>query len=107
MSGSVIVSAPEVFSAAAVSPSVTDFESELTVAASLVPVIVTVTVPRRRAVLARDRELVLHLLAGGQLVVRAVAGIGPVAVGVDREVAIGPVRRWSAPPHAPRPCPGR
>ena len=40
-----IVSWPLVFSAAAVSPSVTDFESELTVAASLVPVIVTVTVP--------------------------------------------------------------
>ena len=44
-SGSVIVSCPLVLSAAAVSPSVTDLDSELTVAASLVPVIVTVTVP--------------------------------------------------------------
>ncbi|MDA9445609.1 hypothetical protein XI01_02340 [Bradyrhizobium sp. CCBAU 21360] len=32
-------------SAAAVSPSVTDFESDETVAASLLPVMVTVTVP--------------------------------------------------------------
>nr|WP_265575650.1 hypothetical protein [Bradyrhizobium sp. WBAH33] len=45
MSGSTIVSCPEVFSADAMSPSVTALESELTVAASLVPVIVTVTVP--------------------------------------------------------------
>ena len=40
-----MLSWPEVLSADAVSPSVTDFESDETVAASLLPVMVTVTVP--------------------------------------------------------------
>src|SRR5947208_1917443 len=48
--------------------------------------------PGRRAVLARHREGVGHHLTRRQLVMRAVAEIGPGAVGVDREVAISPGR---------------